>query len=56
MNLKLNMTLKDATYKELIENVCHLVSAEYHLPSALKAANGLLIILCMLFIERLPKI
>jgi|GEM_PF-6701286 len=41
------MTLKNVNYKDFIENVCRLVSAECHLSSVLKTAFGLLITLGM---------
>jgi transposase len=49
------MTLKDADHKKLIENVRRLVAVDRRLPSTLKTAIELLITLCLLLIERLPK-
>lgn len=49
------MTLKDVNNKELIENIRRLVAAECRLPATFKVAIELLITLCILLIEGLPK-
>jgi transposase len=49
------MTLKDINPQKVIESVRQQMAADAHLPPGFAAAIDLLIMLCVLLVERLPK-